>query len=151
MIDVTIIREAFRAEEIDNIGHVISEHNAADTFTNVSTGILQTILENGEHDHPVQQWIVKSNCAWSKERAQDCFGRVAPNCTPCTFLSLSEFYTAIAVQYACQARTRVQRSSNNTNNNNNQQELPTRHSSTECPILPFPLSGFAAHSSSNSC
>ena len=55
----------------------------------------------------------------------------------------------IVVQCACQAGTRVQRSSSNTNNNNNQQELPTQHSSTECPILPFPLSGFAAHSSSN--
>ena len=53
------------------------------------------------------------------------------------------------VQCACQAGTKVQRSSSNPNNNNNQQELPTRHSSTECPILPFPLSGFAAHSSSN--
>ena len=51
------------------------------------------------------------------------------------------------VQCACQAGTRVQRSSSNTNNN--RKELPTRHSSTECPILPFPLSGFAAHSSSN--
>ena len=53
------------------------------------------------------------------------------------------------MQCACQTGTRVQRSSSNTNNNNNQQEMPTRHSPTECPILPFPLSGFAAHSSSN--
>lgn len=61
MIIISVIREAFREWGIDNIGHVMSEHNPADSFTNITTGILQKICETGKLNHPVQHWIINAN------------------------------------------------------------------------------------------
>lgn len=51
MIDMNYIRDAVRLEDIDNVAHILSEHNPADSFTNMKTRVLQKICESGRLNH----------------------------------------------------------------------------------------------------
>lgn len=59
MIDVTCIRDEFKLGDIDDIGHILSQHNAAESSRKVSAGTLHTIMETGSLSHPVQPWIIE--------------------------------------------------------------------------------------------
>eukprot|EP00171_Calliarthron_tuberculosum_P006482 IDg6482t1 len=58
LIDVAVIREAFRELETDSIGQVLSEHNPADSITKLTYGTQQKILTTEKLDHLVQQWSI---------------------------------------------------------------------------------------------
>lgn len=66
MIDITCISDALKLGDIDNIGHISSEHNPADFFTKLKAGILQEIKHRILH-HPVQQWIIIKDSGTKRE------------------------------------------------------------------------------------
>lgn len=61
MIDVAAAREAYKRNEISNVGLVKSEHNVADGLTKPGPcAALEAVLRTGRDTNPVQQWIIRS-------------------------------------------------------------------------------------------
>ena len=62
MIDLTAAKEAYKKREIDTIGFVRTEYNPADVFTKITRcKILDDILETSLLNHPVEQWITRTD------------------------------------------------------------------------------------------
>jgi hypothetical protein len=61
MIDLTAAKEAYKKREIDTIGFVRTEYNPADVFTKITRcKILDDILQTSLLNHPVEQWITRT-------------------------------------------------------------------------------------------
>ena len=58
MIDLETVREAYRKQEIMNIGFIRTQFNPADALTKLMTShILQHMLIHSKIEHPIEQWI----------------------------------------------------------------------------------------------
>ena len=70
MIDIAATREAYNKNEILNVGLVRSEHNPADGLTKPKyCKALDTIIETGINNNPVEQWIIPTQPRSSSEVA----------------------------------------------------------------------------------
>jgi hypothetical protein len=62
LIDLTAAKEAYKKREIYTIGFVRTEDNPANVFTKITRWkILDDILQKSLLDHPVEQWITRTN------------------------------------------------------------------------------------------
>ena len=60
MIDLRSVRECYENQELDNVAHIRSQFNPADSLTKIKrNSILDQILSDGKIHHPVDQWIMR--------------------------------------------------------------------------------------------
>lgn len=62
MNDISEIRRAYRANEIDNVAWIRSEQNIADDLTRlIGNGILFNTLRSGTLNFIIEQWVCKED------------------------------------------------------------------------------------------
>lgn len=66
LIYIACIRDALKLGYIDNITHILSEHNPVDILTKLKPGMLEKTIKKGRRDHPVQQWIIRRGIGSNK-------------------------------------------------------------------------------------
>ena len=60
LIDISAIRESYRAGDLDDVAHLSSEYNLADCLTkDKESSFLTSLMETGKLSHPVNQWIIR--------------------------------------------------------------------------------------------
>jgi len=61
MIDLEVVKCAYKEREVEKLGFIRAEHNPSDTLTKVvRSSILEEILKNAELSHPIEQWMERS-------------------------------------------------------------------------------------------
>jgi hypothetical protein len=58
LIDLAVLRQAYRHHEVDDVGFIRSSQNLADSLTkDVKTSALLDVLHTGKLSHPVEEYI----------------------------------------------------------------------------------------------
>ncbi len=67
MIDLQTVKESYDKKEINHVSFIRSEYNIADALTKVKKdSILLQTLKSGRLDHPVEQWIIRTETELAK-------------------------------------------------------------------------------------
>ena len=62
MIDMTSLRQSCNSGEIENLGHVLTEYNLADSLTKkMNSTVLRELMTTSKINRPVNLWILNSN------------------------------------------------------------------------------------------
>lgn len=60
-IDLSSVREGYKSQEISDIAFIRSQFNPADALTKITNNnILQNIIQLNYINHPIEQWIVRT-------------------------------------------------------------------------------------------
>lgn len=61
-IDISVVKEAYRQNELFKLNFIRSEISPADVFTkHGSESILHEMLLNAAIEHPIEQWVGRKN------------------------------------------------------------------------------------------
>ena len=72
MIDLQTVKDSYDKKEIESVSFVRSEYNVADALTKVKkASTLIEVMRTGKIDHPIEQWIIRSESSIDETKSKD--------------------------------------------------------------------------------